>query len=96
MAASTVSIFAAKLALARRRSAFSRLARIVPPDQRARFGARRSAGDQDRRRRRRRHADTFAARMAFLPEALDQFLILNGLERGAPLVAGRRYKMVTQ
>ena len=41
-------------------------------------------------------ADTFAARMAFLPEALDQFLILNGLERGAPLVAGRRYKMVTQ
>ena len=38
-------------------------------------------------------ADTFAARMAFLPEALDQFLILNGLERGAPLVAGRRYKI---
>ncbi len=41
-------------------------------------------------------ADTMAARMAFLPEALDQFLILNGLERGAPLVAGQRYKVVAQ
>ncbi len=34
--------------------------------------------------------------MAFLPEAADQFLILNGLERGAPLEAGERYKVVTQ
>jgi predicted Zn-dependent protease len=41
-------------------------------------------------------AGTMAARMAFLPEALDQFLILNGLERGAPLVAGQRYKTVSQ
>jgi predicted Zn-dependent protease len=41
-------------------------------------------------------AETMAARMAFLPRALDQFLILNGLERGAPLVAGRGYKMVSQ
>ncbi len=34
--------------------------------------------------------------MAFLPQALDQFLILNGLERGAPLVPGQRYKVVSQ
>ena len=34
--------------------------------------------------------------MAFLPQALDQFLILNGLERGVPLVAGQRYKIVAQ
>ncbi len=40
--------------------------------------------------------DTMAARMAFLPEPLDQFLILNGLERGAPLVQGQRYKLVAQ
>ena len=40
--------------------------------------------------------DTMAARMAFLPEPLDQFLILNGLERGAPLVQGQRYKVVAQ
>jgi predicted Zn-dependent protease len=40
--------------------------------------------------------DTMAARMAFLPDALDQFLILNGLERGVPLVAGQRYKVVSQ
>jgi predicted Zn-dependent protease len=38
--------------------------------------------------------ETLAARMAFLPQALDQFLILNGLERGAPLIAGQRYKIV--
>jgi len=38
--------------------------------------------------------ETLAARMAFLPQSLDQFLILNGLERGAPLVAGQRYKVV--
>ena len=41
-------------------------------------------------------AETFAARMAFLPRALDQFLILNGLERGAALVPGQRYKIVAQ
>ena len=40
--------------------------------------------------------DTMAARMAFVPEALDQFLILNGLERGTPLVAGQRYKIVAE
>jgi predicted Zn-dependent protease len=40
--------------------------------------------------------DTMAARMAFLPEPLDQFLILNGLERGTPLVQGQRYKLVAQ
>ena len=40
--------------------------------------------------------ETMAGRMAFLPEALDQFLILNGLERGAPLAPGQRYKVVTQ
>jgi predicted Zn-dependent protease len=39
---------------------------------------------------------TMAARMAFVPEALDQFLILNGLERGTPLVAGQRYKIVVE
>src|SRR5208337_5492460 len=31
-------------------------------------------------------SDAVAARMAFLPHALDRFLILNGLERGVPLV----------
>ncbi len=41
-------------------------------------------------------AETMAGRMAFLPEALDQFLILNGLERGVALVAGQRYKVVSQ
>jgi predicted Zn-dependent protease len=41
-------------------------------------------------------AEALAARMAFLPQALDQFLILNGLERGAPLVAGQRYKIVAR
>jgi len=40
--------------------------------------------------------DTMAARMAFLPQPLDQFLILNGLERGTPLVAGQRYKIVAR
>ena len=40
--------------------------------------------------------DTMAARMAFLPQSLDQFLILNGLERDVPLVAGRRYKIVAE
>ncbi len=40
--------------------------------------------------------ETLAARMAFLPQSIDQFLILNGLERGAPLVPGQRYKIVVQ
>jgi predicted Zn-dependent protease len=34
--------------------------------------------------------------MAFLPRSVDQFLILNGLERGAALVPGQRYKIVAQ
>jgi predicted Zn-dependent protease len=41
-------------------------------------------------------SDSLAARMAFLPHPLDQFLILNGLERGAPLAVGQRYKVVAQ
>ena len=40
--------------------------------------------------------ETMAARMAFLPQALDQFLILNGVERGVPLVPGRAYKIVAR
>ena len=41
-------------------------------------------------------AETLAARMAFLPQSLDQFLILNGLDRGAALVPGQRYKIVAR
>ncbi len=41
-------------------------------------------------------AETMAARMSFLPSSLDQFLILNGLERGAPLVTGERYKIIVE
>ena len=41
-------------------------------------------------------AETLAARMGFLPQWLDQFLILNGLERDAALVPGQRYKVVTR
>jgi predicted Zn-dependent protease len=41
-------------------------------------------------------AETMAARMAFLPQSLDQFLILNGLDRGAALVPGQRYKIVAR
>lgn len=41
-------------------------------------------------------SETLAARMAFLPHSLDQFLILNGLERSQPLVQGHRYKIVTR
>jgi predicted Zn-dependent protease len=41
-------------------------------------------------------AETLAARMAFLPQSLDQFLILNGLDRGAALVTGQRYKIVAR
>ncbi len=40
--------------------------------------------------------ETMAARMSFLPSSLDQFLILNGLERGAPLVVGQRYKIIAE
>lgn len=40
--------------------------------------------------------DSMAARMSFLPQALDQFRVLNGLERGAPLVAGQSYKIVVR
>ncbi len=40
--------------------------------------------------------ETLAARMAFVPQSIDQFLILNGLERGAALVPGQRYKIVVQ
>src|ERR1700734_3669651 len=41
-------------------------------------------------------AETLAARMGFLPQWLDQFLILNGLERDAALVPGQRYKIVVR
>ena len=58
------------------------------------FGAGRAGEDQDRRGGERRHPETLAARMGFLPQWLDQFLILNGLERGAALVPGERYKIV--
>ena len=40
--------------------------------------------------------ETLAARMGFLPRSVDQFLILNGLERGAALVPGQRYKIVAE
>ena len=41
-------------------------------------------------------AETLAARMGFLPQWLDQFLILNGLQRDAALVPGQRYKIVVR
>ena len=41
-------------------------------------------------------AETLAARMGFLPQWLDQFLILNGVERNAALVPGQRYKIVVR
>jgi predicted Zn-dependent protease len=41
-------------------------------------------------------AETLAARMGFLPQWLDQFVILNGLERDAALVPGQRYKVVVR
>jgi predicted Zn-dependent protease len=41
-------------------------------------------------------AETLAARMGFLPQWLDQFLILNGLERDAALAPGQRYKVITR
>ena len=42
------------------------------------------------------NSETMAARMSFLPHSLDQFLILNGLERNVPVVGGQRYKIVAQ
>ena len=39
---------------------------------------------------------TFADQMAVDPEPLDQFLILNGLEKGATTPAGERFKIVTR
>jgi predicted Zn-dependent protease len=40
--------------------------------------------------------ETLAARMGFLPQWLDQFLILNGLQRDAALVPDQRYKVVVR
>ena len=40
--------------------------------------------------------ESMAARMAFLPHPLDQFLILNGLERDVPVVASQHYKIVAE
>jgi predicted Zn-dependent protease len=39
-------------------------------------------------------ADSIAARMAVADRPLEHFLLLNGLEKGGPLQAGRRYKIV--
>ena len=41
-------------------------------------------------------AETLAARMGFLPQWLDQFSTLNGLERNAAVVPGQRYKVVAR
>jgi len=41
-------------------------------------------------------AETLAARMGFLPQWLDQFLIMNGLERDAAVVPGQRYKIIVR
>ena len=41
-------------------------------------------------------SESMSARMTFLPQSLDQFLVVNGLERGVRLVAGQRYKVVAQ
>ena len=40
--------------------------------------------------------ETMGARMSFLPRPLDQFLILNGLERKSPLASGQRYKIIAR
>ncbi len=40
-------------------------------------------------------AESLSQRMAVEARPLDQFLILNGLERDAPTLAGQRYKVVT-
>jgi predicted Zn-dependent protease len=41
-------------------------------------------------------ADSFARRMSAGDRALEQFLVLNGLERGAPTPVGQRFKVVSQ
>jgi predicted Zn-dependent protease len=41
-------------------------------------------------------AEELARRMAVPDRALDRFLVLNGLERGAALVPGRSYKIVVE
>ncbi|MGH1587780.1 M48 family metalloprotease [Methylobacterium phyllosphaerae] len=41
-------------------------------------------------------AEDLARRMAVPDRALDRFLVLNGLERGAALVPGRSYKIVAE
>ncbi|MBY0250692.1 MAG: peptidase M48, partial [Methylobacterium organophilum] len=41
-------------------------------------------------------AEDLARRMAVPDRALDRFLVLNGLERGAALVPGRGYKIVVE
>lgn len=41
-------------------------------------------------------ADKLAARMAVPDRPLEQFLLLNGLEAGAPVKAGQRYKLVVE
>jgi predicted Zn-dependent protease len=41
-------------------------------------------------------AEDLAGRMAVPDRALDRFLVLNGLERGAALVPGRSYKLVVE
>ncbi len=39
-------------------------------------------------------SDSMSQRLTASPAPLDEFLILNGLERGSPLIAGQRYKVV--
>jgi predicted Zn-dependent protease len=39
---------------------------------------------------------TLVSRMAPDERALDQFLILNGLDRGAALTPGQRYKLIVE
>jgi predicted Zn-dependent protease len=41
-------------------------------------------------------ADSVAARMAVSDRPLEHFLLLNGLEKGGPLQAGQRYKIVVE
>jgi predicted Zn-dependent protease len=41
-------------------------------------------------------ADSFALRMNVSERPLDQFVVLNGLERGAPTPVGQHFKIVTQ
>jgi predicted Zn-dependent protease len=41
-------------------------------------------------------AEDLARRMMVPDRALDRFLVLNGLERGAQLVPGRSYKIVAE